>query len=739
MRKEINIFRFVNRRSLEPCLTKNGLYLAGGEWFEWENLQRVPIHVAALKKIYGDHFFLTMQFVGKIMIKAGVSAEERSFVWCGEKTLESSVVDEGACEIDLSKVQSGTLKITLYALKESAVFADHFIKKDAQPRDALYGSLPSAVEKEIEPHRVLYNFLSPSYELCCEEPLYYKFFGEHSYYSHEDQAVHLGKDSFVSLLTYFNAFSAVKWKKYTNVDRLSICLDFEGAAKAEVIHIVEGKEARIVASWKVEADRRATLELSLVEYPDVGILGLRIYAWRESVLYGGGYLTDVPETQNVRLGIGITTYRREEAVKAAVARLGKAISGHPLYHDAIDITVVDNGQTLVPEDVPAASLIPNRNLGGTGGFMRNLIHYQEEGRCTHCLFMDDDASCETGSIFRSVSFIRHAKEENLAISGAMLFENIQFLQWEKGAWFYGGCHPLNHNLDLRDSKKLLVNERESSKQIYGAWWFFLFPVAKVKQYALPFFVRGDDIDFSYSNNFQIVTLNGISCWQQDFKTKENAMTAYLFLRSHIVHHLTIPQLRCSFRVIWKILWEHFAAYNNSYLYGSAACVNLAIRHVLQGPKFFEDNIVPTEILKQVKELSAGEASLPLTEGLKKSLIHADKNIKTLILPVSLRKLSCYGHLFPGFMIRKTPYDMIYKWQMPNPKRVYMRNQIIMIDEVTRRETILRRDSKRYFGNLFEFVKLIGRLFFSYKSLRALYGKGQNEQRAQVFWKKQFKG
>ena len=218
--------------------------------------------------------------------------------------------------------------------------------------------------------------------------------------------------------------------------------------------------------------------------------------------------------------------------------------------------------------------------------------------------MDDDASCEAGSLFRSMSFMRHGRDSKTSLSGAMLYENIQFLQWENGAWFDGGCHSLHRNLDLRDAQNLLLNEKESTTRIYGAWWFFLFPISEVKQYSFPFFVRGDDIDFSYSNDFQVVLLNGISCWQQDFKTKENALTVYLFIRSHVMHHLTIPHLKCSFRTIWKILWGHFAAYNNSYFYGTAACVNLAITHILEGPEFWEKNMIPTAILKKIKEISA---------------------------------------------------------------------------------------------------------------------------------------
>ncbi|WP_406038200.1 hypothetical protein [Succinimonas sp.] len=114
------------------------------------------------------------------------------------------------------------------------------------------------------------------------------------------------------------------------------------------------------------------------------------------------------------------------------------VSSHDLYSGKIDIAVIDNGNTLKSEDVAGALLVKNRNLGGTGGFTRGLIHFQETGKHTHCLFMDDDASCEAGAIFRSMSFQRHVTDHKVSLNGAMLFENIKFMQWENGAWFDGG-------------------------------------------------------------------------------------------------------------------------------------------------------------------------------------------------------------------------------------------------------------------------------------------------------------
>ena len=696
------ICNHINPYCEDNNFTGDSIYIPQGCWINLNSFFTKNIIITDLKREEGEHPNLSFCFKGDIDIKIGLSRQGYSFTWLYERRFSSLEWSRKTISLDLSAFTEGSLEISFLALQESVLSIEADYKE-------IY-------KTKIEEENILYKFISPTLELCCEEQIYYKFSGSKIYYSFEDSCIHMGEETVADLLTYFNAFSACKWAKYTNISNLSAYVDFKGKANIILVHKNEFGEHNLHC-YTISSLERETFELPIGNYPTTGILGLKIFAHTESVLFGGGWLSSDPETQPVKLGIGITTFKREAAVKAAVGRLSRAIAAHPLYSTSIDITVVDNGQTLSPEDVKGATLIPNKNLGGTGGFMRNLLHYKDAKIFTHCLFMDDDASCEPGSIFRSMSFIRHALDPKASLSGAMLFENIQFLQWENGAWFDGGCHPLKHGFDLRDAARLVENESETDKRIYGAWWFFFFPVAEAKNYSLPFFVRGDDIDFSYSNDFKVISLNGVSCWQQDFKTKENAMTVYLFIRSHIVHHLTIPELNCSPMKILKMLWKHFSAYNNSYLYGTAACLNMAIKHVLEGPSFWEKNMVPVEILKKIKELSACEQSVPYTLEEKEQLILADKNIKTKLFPAFLRKISLNGHLLPGCFIKHTPRDMLYKWMMPNRNRVYMRDQVIMIDELTGKKLILTIDFRKYFNNLYKFIILMGEFFIKFKILK----------------------
>ena len=716
----MDIFQFVDRVKPEPCLMNDELYLEKRRWFRWDQIQSLPLDVAYLKAVFGDHISLSVHFVGKIVVKAGVSAKGKSFVWCAEQTMVSRTPSQSVCEIDLSKMTQGNLEIFLLALEDSAVF----------------DGKPTASALTVNPEHILYSFLFPSYDLCCEEPLYHKLSGEGSYYSFKDGNVHLEKDSSVDLLTYFNAFSAIKWKKYTNIDSLSLYVDFEGEACAELVHLSE-EGLRSLTSWKLLAPERTTLELPLGIYPNTGILGLRIHTERPSILHGGGWLSDAPETQPVRLGIGITTYRREGAVKAAVARLGKAIIEHPLYHDSITITVVDNGQTLVPGDVPAATLIPNRNLGGTGGFMRSLLHYRDAGAFTHCLFMDDDASCEAGSLFRGISFIRHAKDMSLALSGAMLSENVQFIQWENGAWFDKCCHPMHCNYDLLRPNVLLENEKEDEPQpTYGAWWFFMFPINRVKMFSFPFFVRGDDIEFSYTNNFQIARMNGIAVWQEDFKIKESPMTLYLDTRSHILHHLVLEHIDHGPLQILQMVWHFFHRFNWSYQYDTANAIVMSFADMLEGPKYWLENMDTSKIRTKIKEKYMIETSRPLRETYKTVPV-ADKNIRLPYFTKFFRRISLNGHLLPSKMVHKG-MSRLNKYEVPFINRVFLRDQILVCNEISKTEFVLKRDSSYFIRNLFLMISTSIKFYKRYAMLKREFRGFLGSLKNDKFWKDVFK-
>ena len=73
--------------------------------------------------------------------------------------------------------------------------------------------------------------------------------------------------------------------------------------------------------------------------------------------------------------------------------------------DNIGVFVADNGGTLTESDYPdrGVKVMKNKNVGGTGGFVRCLLEALEDPdkEWTHILFLDDDIRLEPESIYRT--------------------------------------------------------------------------------------------------------------------------------------------------------------------------------------------------------------------------------------------------------------------------------------------------------------------------------------------------
>lgn len=345
---------------------------------------------------------------------------------------------------------------------------------------------------------------------------------------------------------------------------------------------------REVLSVSGDLARGVTLPLAEVLADGRGLAALRLRAETPCLLTGGGMVTDAPPLRQVRLAMVITTFRREDAVAAAAARL-TALMDSGQMGGAAHLFVIDNGQSLSLPPHPRVTLIANRNLGGAGGFARGLAEARTLG-FSHCLFMDDDAACEDEAILRLHAFLQRARDPDTAVAGAMLPAARPWQMWEIGARFDGLSRPLWHGTDLRDTQmvaRMLIDAgRDKPRGFYGGWWLFAFPLATVRHDPFPFFVRGDDSGFSLANPFRPVTLNGVASVQEDFSAKQSPLTAYLDLRYHLHHLLVQPGMPR--RARWTVPLRQVIRPLARMHYDSAEACLLAMADVMQGPDFFRD-------------------------------------------------------------------------------------------------------------------------------------------------------
>ena len=111
--------------------------------------------------------------------------------------------------------------------------------------------------------------------------------------------------------------------------------------------------------------------------------------------------------------------------------------------DNIGVFVADNGGTLTESDYPdrGVKVMKNKNVGGTGGFVRCLLEALEDPNkeWTHILFLDDDIRLEPESIYRTYmlySFIRPNFRCSI-LGGSLMRMDYPYIQHAKGErWMF---------------------------------------------------------------------------------------------------------------------------------------------------------------------------------------------------------------------------------------------------------------------------------------------------------------
>ena len=499
---------------------------------------------------------------------------------------------------------------------------------------------------------VIQSSVFPKLQPCSEKGLYFRTNARVAISLQKQEAI-FETGGILRTNTYFNSISIGKIKKYTNLTNLSLCLNFRGQFKITWKVRILHQGDKVVQEDRVVGEEIGSQEIVLPFWDSLseGMLFFELQALEDSVLFGFHYSTKDAPVRRVCLGLVITHFNRPQEVEKTALRFKKELLQGPYYEGKIQLIIVDNSRNLPRSlaDEKGIAVIPNRNLGGSGGFSRGLIHLHHAGDFTHGLFMDDDASSEIESIRRTFFYLTYTHEPKLAIAGAMLRAVQPNMQHENGGRFDGLCYPIKCYYNLLLTRDLLRNEQEEPID-YGAWWYFAFPLQAVKHLAFPYFVRGDDIGFSLANNFHIMTVNGISSWQADFSHKAGPLQIYLDQRNQIMHffHGIVKDNRK--RKLLKATLTLFVLNSLAYQYESARACTLAIYDVLKGPDFWRDNVDMKAKRAELLALTQQQKICSIPEALQK---RAEKGVPTEnLLTKILRLMTLNGHLLPMIFFKK---------------------------------------------------------------------------------------
>jgi galactofuranosylgalactofuranosylrhamnosyl-N-acetylglucosaminyl-diphospho-decaprenol beta-1,5/1,6-galactofuranosyltransferase len=410
----------------------------------------------------------------------------------------------------------------------------------------------------------------------------------------------------VSFGTYFNAFPASYWRRWTTVDSVMLRVRVAGECTIIVYRSVAKGHSYPVETIRVETDQPETVErtLSLAPFIDGGWYWFDIVAGARGTTLIEAEWAALAEQQARpgRVSLGITTINRTEFILDHLRTLGEA----PDVLDLLDaIYVVDQGTSHVtdhPDFADAAKKVGDRlrvieqpNLGGSGGFSRMMDETLRAGQSDYLLISDDDVKMEPESIRRAATFADLARRPTI-VGGHMfsLFDRSVLHAFAEtiapGTWWWETApntkprHDFGHR-NLRNTPWL--HRRVDAD--YNGWWMCLIPTQIIAEIglAMPVFLKWDDAEYSVrarEHGYPTVSLPGMATWHVTWQDKTDALDwqAYYHLRNRIIAALLHSPRKRGGRLLAESAERQLQSLV-SMQYSTAALRLLAIEDVLSGP------------------------------------------------------------------------------------------------------------------------------------------------------------
>ncbi|MHC5076970.1 MAG: glycosyltransferase family 2 protein, partial [Planctomycetota bacterium] len=358
--------------------------------------------------------------------------------------------------------------------------------------------------------------------------------------------------------TYFNSLWPQIWKEYTNITGFYLNILFKGTCTLSIIEsqlsqmIDEKLPEREISHNTLYRKQHSCDGTTYVQIkfpvidPACRIIHFELeYGKKSEFEYIDAFYSvenSLPPN-NVKTAIIICTFQREDYVYKNIAAMKSYFNENPELAEVYDIFVIDNGKT-VSKDIESNNiyLFPNKNTGGTGGFTRGILEaIQSPKNYTHVILMDDDVEIIPESLHRTYTLTSLINDEHSRsfISGSMLRGDIKDSQWEARARLKGLFPEIYGKLNLSKFSRLPENEAAATRHTrydYAAWWYCCIPLKSIgpNKLPFPFFLRGDDIDYSLKFAHKVIHLNGICIWHEPFDSRlSNVMDLYTTVRNFL--------------------------------------------------------------------------------------------------------------------------------------------------------------------------------------------------------------
>ncbi|MCH3975799.1 glycosyltransferase [Bifidobacterium tibiigranuli] len=456
----------------------------------------------------------------------------------------------------------------------------------------------------------------------------------------------------VSLCTFFNAFPASYWKRWTSVSAVRFSAKVRGTGEIALykssgrglfsaLDTISVDTAHDEAT--LDADGFASIEtvLPMNGLIDGGYFWFDAKAGNDTALHIEDAQWSVPRgektaapsdtgsisTASTTLSIAITTFNR---AKYCMRQL-RTIAHEPALVERLDtIYCTDQGTDLVrnqPGFKQVAEELGSRltylrqtNMGGSAGFSRGMYETLKAGTSSYTLLLDDDAISEPEAILRALQFADYTRHPTIVGGGMLHLDNrtVLYTQGERfnphTVWM-DPSQGLDYNHDfarfpLRDSPE---RHRRIDSDFNG-WWMCLIPTAIMKEIGLsmPFFIKFDDTEYALraaEHGYHTVCLPGVAVWHQAWHDKDPSRTweEYFFQRNRWICgllHCPKPSRRFAFEMLYGDVNVGI-----KLVYSALRLRHMGLRDILRGPQYILESM-PGK-MAQVQQARKGFADTTL--------------------------------------------------------------------------------------------------------------------------------
>lgn len=409
----------------------------------------------------------------------------------------------------------------------------------------------------------------------------------------------------VSFGTYFNAFPASYWRRWTTVNSVQLKVRTEGAGNVLVFKSNARGVPQRLESVHVDGVNELSLDLSLETFGDGGWYWFEMVAGKsELALLDASWATK--DTPTVAAGenatIQITTMNKPSFCIDNARILGS--NPHALK-SVKEVLIVDQGS----DKVSAAAgfdevrqllggklrIVDQDNLGGSGGFSRGMAEAVHNGS-DFVLLLDDDVVVEPDSVERLIAFARFSKKPTIV--GGHMFDLYsrttlhtfgEVVDPYRLSWASPDTDvEYRHDFRQRNLRQTPWMHRRVDVDFNG-WWMCLIPTAVIREIglSLPVFIKWDDAEYclrAKEAGFPTVSLPGAALWHVSWIDKDDSLgwQSYFHERNRLIAAL----IHSPFPKGGRVLRESFQ--NNvkhliSMQYFAQEARIMALRDVLRGP------------------------------------------------------------------------------------------------------------------------------------------------------------